>query len=78
MPLTQKEVESSKPAATMYRVWDSQGLYLEVSPAGGKWWRLKFRFGGKEKRMSLGTLPDVSLKAARRKRALRALCSPMA
>lgn len=74
MPLTQKEVESSKPAATMYRVWDSQGLYLEVSPAGGKWWRLKFRFGGKEKRMSLGTLPDVSLKAARRKRdAARAL-----
>lgn len=68
MPLTRKEIESAKPAATTYRLWDSQGLYLEVSPAGGKWWRLKFRYGGKEKRMSLGTFRDVSSKAARRKR----------
>lgn len=68
MRLTQKEIESAKPGATLYRMWDSHGLYLEVAPAGGKWWRLKFRFGGKEKRISLGTLPGVTLKAARRKR----------
>ncbi len=68
MPLTQKEVENAKPDSGIRRIWDSQGLYLEISPAGGKWWRLKFRIGGKEKRMSLGTFPDVSLKAARRKR----------
>ena len=41
---------------------------MEVSPAGGKWWRLKYRFGGKEKRLSFGTYPDVGLKAARAKR----------
>ena len=68
VPLTQKEIESAKSNGKTLRWWDSQGLYLEVSPAGGKWWRLKFRFGGKEKRMSLGTFPDVRLKAARRKR----------
>ena len=42
--------------------------YLEVSPGGGKWWRWKYRFGGKEKRLSFGVYPDVSLKAAREKR----------
>jgi integrase len=47
---------------------DSGGLYLEVSPGGGKWWRLKYRFDGKEKRLSLGTYPDVSLKSARARR----------
>ena len=45
-----------------------RGLYLEVSPAGGKWWRWKYRSGGKEKRLSLGVYPDVSLKSAREKR----------
>jgi len=43
-------------------------LYIEVSAAGGKWWRLKYRFDGKEKRLSLGVFPDVSLKDARIKR----------
>lgn len=43
-------------------------MYLELSPAGGKWWRLKYRFGGKEKRISLGTYPDVGLKQARERR----------
>jgi integrase len=47
------------------RLFDERGLYLEVSPAGGKWWRLKYRFAGKEKRLSLGVYPDVSLKDAR-------------
>jgi integrase len=41
---------------------------VEVSPAGGKWWRWKYRFGGKEKRLSMGVYPDVSLKSAREKR----------
>jgi hypothetical protein len=43
-------------------------LYLEVAPSGGKWWRLKYRFGGKEKRLSLGVYPDVGLKLARDRR----------
>ena len=43
-------------------------MYLELSPAGGKWWRLKYRFGGKEKRLSLGIYPDTGLADAREKR----------
>jgi hypothetical protein len=43
-------------------------LYLEVSPAGGTWWRFKYGFGGKEKRLSLGVYADVSLKEARSRR----------
>ena len=51
-----------------YRLFDSQGLYIEVAPSGGKWWRLKYRILGKEKRLSLGVYPEVSLKDAREKR----------
>ena len=47
---------------------DSGGLYVEVAPGGGRWWRLKYRYGGKEKRLSLGVYPDVSLKDARDRR----------
>ena len=43
-------------------------MYLEVSPAGGKFWRFKYRYGGKEKRLSLGTYPEVALTEAREKR----------
>ncbi|MEX0960246.1 MAG: integrase arm-type DNA-binding domain-containing protein [Burkholderiales bacterium] len=68
MPLTDVAVRSTKPQAKIVRLFDGGGLYLEVSPAGGKWWRLKYRFGGKEKRLALGVYPDVSLKAAREKR----------
>ncbi len=49
-------------------MFDGGGLYLEVAPSGGKWWRFKYRFGGKEKRLSLGVYPDVSLKDARERR----------
>src|SRR6185437_7592582 len=51
-----------------YKLGDAGGLYLEVSPKGGKWWRLKYRYEGKEKRISLGTYPDTSLALAREKR----------
>ena len=49
-------------------MFDSGGLYLEVAPSGGKWWRLKYRFAGKEKRISLGVFPEVSLRDARDRR----------
>lgn len=68
MPLTDAAVRSTKPQAKTVRLFDGGGLYLEVNPAGGKWWRWKYRFGGKEKRLALGVYPDVSLKAAREKR----------
>ena len=49
-------------------LFDGGGLYLELAPNGGKWWRLKFRFTGKEKRLSLGVYPHVALKQARERR----------
>ncbi|RQZ17753.1 DUF4102 domain-containing protein [Burkholderia sp. Bp9031] len=69
MPLTDTAIKNAKPAAKPTRLFDGGGLYLEISPAGGKWWRLKYRFGGKEKRISLGVYPDVSLQTARKRRA---------
>jgi hypothetical protein len=46
---------------------DGFGLYLELTKAGGKFWRMKYRFGGKEKKLACGAYPDTSLKAAREK-----------
>jgi integrase len=66
--LTDKEIRNIKPGTKRMRMFDERALYLEVSPAGGKWWRLKYRHGGKEKRLSLGVYPDVGLKAARDRR----------
>ncbi len=68
MPLTDISIRSAKPAEKPQRLYDGGGLYLEVSPSGGKWWRLKYRFGGKEKRISLGVYPDIGLKDARERR----------
>jgi integrase len=65
MPLTDSIARNAKPAAKTIRIFDHDGLYLEVSPRGGKWWRLKYRFAGKEKRVSLGVYPEVNLKSAR-------------
>ncbi|MCH9026684.1 MAG: integrase arm-type DNA-binding domain-containing protein [Proteobacteria bacterium] len=68
MSLTDTAIRNAKPGTKIKRMYDSGGLYLEVSPSGGKWWRLKYRFGGKEKRLSLGVYPEVSLKDARGRR----------
>ena len=68
MALSDTAIRKAKPADNAQRLFDGGGLYLELSPAGGKWWRLKYRFNGKEKRLSLGTYPDVGLADARAKR----------
>lgn len=68
MALTDTSIRTAKPGEKIIRMFDGGGLYLEISPAGGKWWRFKYRFQGKEKRLSLGTYPDTGLKAARAKR----------
>jgi integrase len=68
MPLTDTAIRKVKPAGNTQRLFDGGGLYLELSPAGGKWWRLKYRFDGKEKRLSLGVYPDVGLAGARIRR----------
>ena len=68
MHLTETVIKNTKSGEKSIRVFDGGGLYLEIAPAGGKWWRLKYRFAGKEKRLSLGVYPDVSLKLARDRR----------
>ena len=68
MSLSDSAIRSAKPAEKPFRLYDVGGLYLEVSPAGGKLWRLKYRIAGKEKRLSFGVYPDVSLKSARERR----------
>lgn len=68
MPLTDIAIRSAKPSEKPKKLYDGGGLYLEVSPSGGKWWRLKYRFAGKEKRISLGVYPDISLREARERR----------
>ncbi len=61
-------IDKTKPQAKTLRLSDGRGMYLEISPQGGKWWRFKYRFAGKERRISLGVYPDVPLAAAREKR----------
>ncbi|MBO9652101.1 MAG: integrase arm-type DNA-binding domain-containing protein [Variovorax sp.] len=67
MPLTDTAIRNSQPGPKPRKLADGRGLYLEISPAGGKWWRLKYRIAGKEKRISLGTYPDTTLRRAREK-----------
>ena len=65
MPLTDTAVKKAKSADKPAKLSDGKGMYLLVNPAGSKLWRWKYRFGGKEKVMSLGAYPDVSLAQAR-------------
>ena len=68
MNLTVQAINNVKPTTKTQKLFDGGGLYLEVSPKGRKWWRLKYRFGGKEKKLALGVYPEVSLKEARDRR----------
>lgn len=68
MPLTDRAIRAMKPASKSYRRADAHGLYIEAFPNGSKHWRLKYRYGGKEKRIALGSYPEVGLAEARRRR----------
>jgi len=68
MPLTDTAIKKAKPEAKQRKLYDERGMFLLVTPKGGKWWRFKYLFDGKEKLLSLGTYPDVSLKDARERR----------
>ncbi|MCK4124515.1 tyrosine-type recombinase/integrase [Ralstonia pseudosolanacearum] len=65
MPLTDLSARNAQPKDKSYRLADGLGMYLEVMPNGSKYWRLKYRFAGKEKRLALGVYPSVSLAQAR-------------
>lgn len=66
--LTDLSVRNAKPGAKLYRLFDSGGMYLEVTPQGGRYWRLKYRLHGRERRISLGVYPGVTLAQARERR----------
>lgn len=68
MALTDTATRTAKPKEKPYKLADERGLFLLVNPAGGKLWRLKYRMDGKERTLSIGSYPDVSLAQAREKR----------
>jgi len=68
MPLTDIQIRNAKPTAKDCKLSDGGGLYLLVKSTGGKWWRLAYRYGGKQKTLSMGVYPEVSLRDARERR----------
>lgn len=68
MPLNAAKLRNIKITDKTQRLYDEKGLYLEITPKGQTWWRFKYRFNDKEKRISLGVFPDVLLAIAREKR----------
>ncbi|MCA7966629.1 phage integrase central domain-containing protein [Burkholderia cenocepacia] len=68
MPLTDTTIRNTKPAEKPIKLFDGGGLFLLVTPAGQRYWRLKYRAAGKEKLLALGVYPEVTLATARRKR----------
>lgn len=67
MPLSDAKIRALPPTDKNLKLFDGGGLYLAVSPAGGKTWRLKYRFGGKEQTLTIGRYPQIGLKEAREK-----------
>ncbi|OKP17916.1 Arm DNA-binding domain-containing protein, partial [Serratia fonticola] len=70
MALTDAKIRAAKPQDKPYKLADSGNMFLLVHPNGSRYWRLRYRFLGKEKMLALGVYPDVSLSAARDKRDL--------
>jgi len=68
MPLSDVKIRTAEPGDKPKKLGDSGGLFLLVQPSGGKLWRFKYRINGKEKKLSFGRYPDVSLQAARKRR----------
>jgi len=68
MALTDIAIRTAKPKEKPYKMGDALGLFLLVQPSGGKLWRLKHRVDGREKKLSLGTYPEITLSEARKRR----------
>lgn len=66
--LTDRAIKALRPKEKAYKVFDGGGLYMEISSKGGRYWRLKYRYGGKEKLLAIGVYPDVPLAEARDER----------
>jgi hypothetical protein len=67
-PLSDTKVRTIKPTEKPQKLFDGGGLFLLVTPTGGKLWNFKYRFEGKEKKLSFGAYPDVALAEARQRR----------
>lgn len=65
MPLSDVQIRNLKPKAKPYKVGDFDGLYMTVTPTGSRLWHLKYRIAGREKRLSFGAYPAISLAQAR-------------
>lgn len=68
MALSDTKLRTLKATGATYKIYDAGGLYLEVTPSGARLWRYRYRAGSKDKRLALGTYPETSLAAARKKR----------
>jgi len=68
IPLSALKIDKAKPQEKEVKLYDGGGLFLLITPSGGKLWNLKYRYGGKEKKLALGAYPIVSLEAARQRR----------
>lgn len=67
-PLTEARIREARTRGKPFKLSDARGLFLLVAPAGGKWWRFRYRFGGKHKSLSMGVYPETSLEDARNRR----------
>ena len=65
---TARQVETAKPKDKIYKIADGGGLYLQVNPNGSKYWQMKYHYAGKEKKLSFGTYPTITLAEARKRR----------
>lgn len=68
MALTDVKVRSAKPTEKPYKLTDGEGIHLMVHPNGSKYWRLQYRFDGKQKTLALGVYPEITLSDARQRR----------
>lgn len=68
MTLTDIKVRTTKPSDKPFKLTDGQGMHLLINPNASKYWRLQYRFDGKQNVLALGVYPIVSLSEARRKR----------
>ena len=68
MPLTDIKCKAAQPKIKQYKLSDSEGLYLLIKQSGGKYWQMKYRYAGKEKILSIGKYPEISLQEAREKK----------
>ena len=69
MPLSEQDIDNTTADAQLFKMADGGGMYLQVMPSGSKYWPPKYRIGGREKKISLGAYPDVSLEEAQSRHA---------